>query len=64
MQKVTKEEAIKLLQDLKAKGYSQEELAVMLGVTQQTIWCWSSKTMPNRVPRKGDYELLKRVLEK
>lgn len=63
MQKIPKNEIVNVIAELKAKGYSLEELAVMLGRTQQTLWAWSSIST-NRVPAKGDYELLKRLTVK
>ena len=63
MKKILKEEVEKVLLELKAKGYSQEELGVMLGRTQQTIWAWGSMAT-NRVPCKSDYEVLKRLTVK
>ena len=64
MEKIKKEDVIKLMTELKAKGYSNPELAVMLNRSTQTIWCWSSEAMPKRVPAKSDYEVLKRLLVK
>ena len=62
MQKISKEEVIKLIKDLRVK-YTQEELGVMLGRTTQTIWAWSSNST-KRIPAKSDYEVLKRLLVK
>ena len=62
MEKIKKEEIVKLIVDLKVKGYKNEDLAVMLARSVQTVWCWSSPTMPKRVPAKSDYEVLKRLL--
>ena len=64
MKHIEKAEVIKLMGDLKAKGYSNPELAVMLNRSSQTIWCWSSGIMPKRIPAKSDYEVLKRLLVK
>ena len=64
MKKIEKSEIVKLLADLKEKGYTQPELAVMLNRSTQTIWCWSSGAMPNRIPAKSDYNVLKRLLVK
>jgi hypothetical protein len=63
MKKVVKEEAVRLLAELRNKGYSNEELAVMLGRTAQTIWAWGSVSAQGkeRVPPKSDYEVLKRL---
>ena len=62
MDKILKEDVIKLMAELKVKGYKNEELAVMLNRSAQTIWCWSSDAMPHRIPSKSDYEVLKRLL--
>ena len=64
MEKIKKEDVIKLMADLRVKGYTQEELGVALGRSGQTIWCWSSPTMPKRVPCKSDYEVLNHLLKK
>ena len=50
--------------DLRAKGYCNEELAVMLARSTQTIWCWSSATMPKRIPCKSDWDVLNHLLKK
>jgi hypothetical protein len=60
MAKVIKEEIIRVIKELKDKGHSPEELAVMLGRSHQTIWAWGSLAS-NRVPCKGEYEVLKRL---
>ena len=64
MEQIKKADVIKLIADLRAKGFTQEELGVALGRSGQTIWCWSSDTMPKRVPCKRDYEVLIHLLEK
>lgn len=61
MEKIKKADVIKLMADLKAK-YRNEELAVMIARSTQTIYCWSAPQMINRVPSKSDYEFLKRLL--
>lgn len=63
MKKVIKEDVVKVMAELKEKGYSQEEIAVMLGRTQQTIWAYGSGAT-DRVPCKSDYEVLKRLAVK
>jgi hypothetical protein len=60
MAKVLKGEAMKVIADLKERGYSHEKLAVLLERTQQTIWAWSSPAT-NRTPCRSDYEALKRL---
>ena len=62
MQKVKKEDVIILMAQLRQKGYSQEELAVKLGRTQQTIWAWGSKVKPDRVPCISEFEALQGLL--
>ncbi len=63
MKKIPKNEVVNTIADLKAKGYSLEELAVMIGKTQQTLWAWSS-SITKRIPGKSDYEVLKRLTVK
>lgn len=64
--KPTKQEVIALIKALKDKGYSHEQLAVMLERTQQTIWRWSSNSLQqiNSIPSKSDWEVLKHLLNK
>ena len=62
MVRILKSEVIKLMADLKERGFTNEELAVMLNRSSQTVWCWSAETQPNRIPCKSDYEVLKRLL--
>lgn len=64
MKKIPKDEIVKVIAELRDKGYSLEELAVMLGRTQQTLWAYSSLAKPDRVPSKSDYEVLKRLTVK
>jgi len=64
MKKVIKEEVVKVMAELKAKNFSQEDIGSMLGRTQQTIWAWGSASMPNRVPCRSEYEALKRLTVK
>lgn len=63
MHKIPKEEVIKVLSELRAKGYSNEQLAVMLGKTSMSIWRWS-RMASKGTPGKSDYEVLKRLLVK
>ena len=62
MKKALKSDVIKLLEDLKEKGLSREELAVAIGKSSQTIYDWGQADKP-RVPGKSDYEVLKRLLK-
>ena len=63
MKRIEKAEVIKLMGDLKAKGYTQAELAVMLDKSPQSIWCYSSPTQPKRIPTKMDFLALKELLD-
>jgi len=63
MVKVSKLDTVILMEKLKNKGYSLEELAVKLGRTQQTIWAWSSKTKEIRVPCLSEFEKLQSLLK-
>ena len=63
LEKIKKEDVIKLMGDLKAKGYTQAELAVMLDKSPQSIWCYSSITQPKRIPTKMDFLALKQLLD-
>ena len=63
MKKIVKEEIVRVILELKKMGYSEEELAVALNKTQQTIWAWGSFAT-KRVPCKSDYEVLKRMTVK
>lgn len=60
MEKILKTEVIKVINELRIKGYRLEELAVALGRSNQTLWAWSSEAT-QRVPSKSDYEVLKRM---
>ena len=60
MSKVVKSEIVKVIQELKTKGYRVEELAVALGRSNQTIYMWSVEDN-ERVPGRSDYEVLKRM---
>ena len=66
MQKILKSEVIELMKQLREKNYTNEQLAVMLKRTTQTIYAWGSKTkaMETRVPCLAEFEALKRLLEK
>jgi hypothetical protein len=61
--KVPKEEVVKVMVELRAKGYSNEKLAVMLDKTCQSIWRWQNP-LNNSVPDKANYEVLKRLTVK
>ena len=63
MKRIEKAEVIKLMVDLRAKGYTQAELAVMLDKSPQSIWCYSSITQPKRIPTKMDFLALKQLLD-
>ncbi len=63
MQKVVKSEIVRVINELRLKGYRLEELAVALGRSNQTLWAWSSEAT-ERVPGKSDYEVLKRMTVK
>lgn len=63
MKKIPKEEVVKVIAELKAKGYRLEELAVALGRSNQTLWAWSSPAT-DRVPGLSDYSVLKRMTVK
>ncbi len=58
MKKIPKNEIVNMIAELKKKGYSLEELAVMIGKTQQTLWAYSSMAT-DRVPCLSDYRALK-----
>jgi flavoprotein len=57
--KIPKSEVVKVMAELKKK-YSNEELAVMISKTTQSIWRWSSP-INKSVPDLANYELLKRL---
>lgn len=61
MKKPLKTEVIKVISDLRLKGYTLEELGVALGRTSNTVWRWGSATFPESIPAKSDYEVLKRM---
>ena len=61
MKRIEKAEVIKLMAELKAKGFSNEELAVMLSRSSQTIWSWNNPDN-KRVPCLSDLNVLKRLL--
>ncbi len=63
MQKILKAEVIKLMAELKKK-YSNEELGSLLGKSAQTIWCFSSPKLSQRIPSKMDFKALKDLLNK
>ena len=63
MKRIEKAEVIALMKALKEKGYSSEELAVMLQKTTQSIWAWRSNTT-KRVPCKSDWDVLNHLLVK
>ncbi len=60
MVKIKKEEIVKLMLELKKK-YSNEELAVMLSRSGQTIWSWGQNTN-KRIPCLSDFNVLKHLL--
>ena len=62
MQKILKSEVVKLMSALKAK-FSNEELAVMIDRSSQTLWSWGQEKN-KRVPCKSDYEVLRRLAAK
>ena len=62
MKRIDKSEVLKLMADLKEK-YTNEEIAVMLERSSQTVWTWSSPTN-TRIPCRSDYEVMKRLLVK
>ena len=62
MKRIKKEEVIRLMTTLKAK-FSNEELAVMLDKSSQTLWSWGQEKN-KRVPCKSDWEVLKHLLAK
>jgi hypothetical protein len=66
MIQVNKSDTVKLLEELKLKGFTHDEIAVYLGRRSQTVWAWSSmsKAQAGRVPSKGDYELMKHLASK
>ena len=66
MEKIKKEDIVKLMAELKKKNFSNEDIAVMLHRTTQTIYAWGSRTeaMKNRVPCLSEYEALSHLLEK
>lgn len=63
MVKPTKAEIIKLMAELKAKGFTNEDLgsSLILDKSSQTLWAWSSPKN-KRIPCKSDYEALRRLL--
>ncbi len=63
MVKPKKSEVVKLMAELKAKGFSNEELAVGLSRSSQTIWSWG-RLDNKRVPCLSDLNVLKRLLAK
>ena len=58
MNKIPKEEVVKVMAELRAKGWSNEELAIKLGKTSQTIWRFSS-ILNRGTPCLSDYRELK-----
>ncbi len=63
MKRIEKAEVIKLMTDLKKK-YSNEELGDLIGKSAQTIWCFSSPKLSQRIPSKMDFKALKDLLNK
>jgi len=63
VKKIDKAEVVSLMAKLKEK-YRNEELAVMLERSTQTIYCWGSEKMVNRIPSRSDYNVLKHLLDK
>ena len=64
LEKIKKEDVVALMAELKKKNFSNEDLAVMLGRSGQTIWSWSSMSMPKRIPCKSEFEALRHLLAK
>jgi len=64
LKKIDKSDVVKLMAELKAKNFTQEDIGSMLGRSGQTIWAWGSSAMPKRVPCISEYEALKRLLVK
>ena len=60
MLKPKKSEVVKLMAELKAK-FSNEELAVGLSRSSQTIWSWG-RLDNKRIPCLSDLNVLKRLL--
>lgn len=63
MERITKAQAVNVLVELRLKGITQEEIAVYLGRTQQTIWAWGSDAMPKRKPCRMEFEALQKLLK-
>ena len=61
--KVPKSEVVAVMKQLREMGYSNEQLAVALNKTGQSIWRWQSLSSQG-VPDKANYEILKRLTVK
>ena len=57
---VSKEETVKLIQEYRDQGHSLELLSAVLERSFQSVYLWSQG---KRRPRKGDFELIKRLVE-
>ncbi len=66
MNKILKADIVALMAELKKKNFTNEDIAVMLKRTTQTIYAWGSKTeaMKSRIPCLAEYQVLKRLLKK
>ncbi len=60
MVKPKKSEVVKLMADLKAKGFSNEKLGDILGRSSQTIYSWG-QAKNTRTPCKSDWEILQKL---
>ena len=56
--KIPKSEVVAVMRQLREKGWSNEELAIKLGKTSQTIWRFQSLTSKG-IPCLSDYRELK-----
>jgi transcriptional regulator with XRE-family HTH domain len=63
LNKVSKQDIIDLMVLLKARGYTQAELAVKLNRNPMTIWRWGAKSQVKCIPHKSDYEALQKLTE-
>ena len=66
LNKVLKSDVVTLMAELKKKNFSNEDIAVMLKRTTQTVYAWGAKTeaMKNRIPCLAEFNALKHLLEK
>ena len=60
MEKILKNDVVKLMADLKEK-YSNEELGVMLERSAVTIWSWGNSAN-KRIPCLSDLNVLRKLL--